>query len=268
MNIQDEVAAANQRLWEEEVKEGCGYTIPWLDLDVEAFRAYRERETDVLPEPPSDRVVMLDVRGKDVLCLALGGGQQSAVYSLLGARVTVVDLAEGQIEGDRRAAAHYGYEIAAMRGDMRDLSFLEAESFDLVVGWGLTYVPDVREVYRQVANVLRTGGLYWTHARQAAVAFVEWNGEAYCIAKPYVDRIERPDHGGIEFRHYMDDLFTGLVELGFSIQGVHEPPHHCRPDSQAAPGSWNHQRLYVGGAFYIAARKERKTSQHTGRGDP
>lgn len=267
MNTQDEVAAANRKLWEEEVKKGCGYTIPWLDLDVEAFRAYRERETDVLPEPPSHRVVMLDVREKDVLCLALGGGQQSTVYSLLGARVTVVDLAEGQIEGDRRAAAHYGYEITAIRGDMRDLSFLEGDSFDLVVGSALAYVPDVREVYTQVARVLRTGGLYWTAGGQSALDFLEWNGKAYCIARPYADRIERRDDGGIEFRHYMDDLFNGLIELGFSIQGVHEPPHDRRPDPKTAPGSWNHERLYVGGTFDIVARKERKTSQQTGRGD-
>jgi len=65
MSIQDEVAAANRGLWEEEVKKGCGYTIPWLDLNTEAFRAYREGETDVLPKPycddPCDRLVMANV---------------------------------------------------------------------------------------------------------------------------------------------------------------------------------------------------------------
>ena len=78
MNVEDEVAIAHRRKWEGEVKKGCSYTKPWLDLDAKAFRAYRDRETDVLPEAPSDRVIMLDVRGQDVLCLALGGGQQSA----------------------------------------------------------------------------------------------------------------------------------------------------------------------------------------------
>lgn len=35
--------------------------------------------------------LLADIDGKDVLCLASGGGQQSAVFSLLGAKVTVVD---------------------------------------------------------------------------------------------------------------------------------------------------------------------------------
>jgi len=257
MDKQDEVAAANRKLWEEEVARGCGYTIPWLDLDVQAFRAYRERETNVLPEAPSGSITMFDVRDKDLLCLALGGGQQTAVYSLLGARVTSVDLAEGQIEGDRRAAAHYGYEITTIRGDMRDLSFLEADSFDVVVGSALVYVPDVREVYAQVARVLHTGGIYRTDAGQSVLQFVDWNGESYCITRPYADRIDRRDDGGIEFRHYMDDLFNGLIEAGFSICEVSEPPHDRRPAPDANPGGWNHQRKYVGGEFRIVARKER-----------
>jgi len=42
MNIRDEVAIANQELWEDEVRKGCGYTIPWLDLDVSILRQYIE----------------------------------------------------------------------------------------------------------------------------------------------------------------------------------------------------------------------------------
>ena len=60
------------------VEEGAGCTIPHLDLDVQAFRAYREGETTVLPErcreSEDDRMVMAEVRGRDVLCLGAGGG--------------------------------------------------------------------------------------------------------------------------------------------------------------------------------------------------
>ena len=48
---------------------------------------------------------------KDVLCLAAGGGQQSAVFGLLGARVTVIDFTQGQLDGDITAAKHYGYPV-------------------------------------------------------------------------------------------------------------------------------------------------------------
>ena len=96
MSIRDEVALANQRLWEEEVKKGCGYTIPWLDLDVSLLRQCADGKLAFLPKPMDciyPASVLADIEGRDVLCLASGGGQQSAVFSLLGALFTVVDLA-------------------------------------------------------------------------------------------------------------------------------------------------------------------------------
>ena len=147
----DQIASVNKARWEEVVKEGAGCTRPYLDLDVEAFRAYREGETTSLPKPccddPANRTVMATAKRNDVLCLGAGGGQQSALLSLLGARVTVLDICEGQLEGDRKAAAHYGYDVITIQGDMRDLSDLGDESFDSVYGTGTCYIPDVHEVF-------------------------------------------------------------------------------------------------------------------------
>ena len=172
MVTHDEVSIANKKLWEEEVEKGCGYTIPWLDLDVSLLRQYAGGELEVLPEPYTciyPASVLEDVAGKDVLCLAAGGGQQSAVFGVLGARVTVVDLAEGLLEGDRRAAAHYGYDVTTHYADMRDLSCLSDQTFDLVYGTALCYIPDVYQVYAGVARVLRSGGMFRVDTSQPAV---------------------------------------------------------------------------------------------------
>jgi len=258
MKERDEVAAANERLWEREVEQGCGFTIPWLDLDVEVIRQYARGTLETVPEPlttMSPRDILADVEGKDVLCLACGGGQQSAVFALLGARVTVVDLAQGQLKGDRKAAAHYGYEIRTVHGDMRDLSPLDRESFDVVYGTTVTYVPDAQEVYRQVARVLRPRGLYRSDWHQPARHFIAWDGDGYRVAKPYAEKIERREDGGIEFRHYMDDIFNGLLETGFAIRQVVDLDRHVKPDPEAAPGTWEHESTYVGGTFVVVAQK-------------
>ena len=131
----DEIATTNEKHWNRMVQEGCGFTVPWLDLDRDLIRRYAAGELERVPEPLTVMYpagVLANVAGKEVLCLASGGGQQSAVFGLLGARVTVVDLAEGQLEGDRKAAAHYGYEVTTVHADMRDLSCIADESFDLV----------------------------------------------------------------------------------------------------------------------------------------
>lgn len=46
--------------------------------------------------------------------------------------MTVVDLVEGQLEGDVAAAAHYGYEVTTVCADMRDLACISEGGFDLV----------------------------------------------------------------------------------------------------------------------------------------
>jgi hypothetical protein len=135
MNTQDEAIGADRELCANEVRRGCGYTVPWLELDASLFGEYARGELAFLPEPwtwlyPAD--AFADVEGRDVLCLASGGDQQSTVFGVLGARVTVVNFVEGQLEGDRRAAAHYGYEVTTHCADMRNLSCLADASFDLV----------------------------------------------------------------------------------------------------------------------------------------
>ena len=264
MSMNDEVAVANRRLWEEEVKKGCGYTIPWLDLDIALLRRYARGGLERLPEPLeclSPFSVFAGVEGKDVLCLAAGGGQQSAVFGLLGARVTVVDLAEGQLSGDRKAAAHYGYEVTTLHADMRDLSRIDDGSFDLVYqAPSLCYIPDIRQVYGEVSRVLRPGGRYRAQYHQPAIFFAGWDGEGYRITEPYAERVLRRDDGGIEFRHYMDDIFGGLVDAGFSLRRVVDKGRYRQPDPQAPPGSWEHQDAYVGGGFVVVAEKDKDPS--------
>jgi len=262
MGKQDEIAWINERHWERQVEEGCGFTVPWLDLDRDLLRQFAAGLLSAIPEPLLTEYppgVFAGVEGKDVLCLASGGGQQSAVFGLLGARVTVVDLTEGQLAGDRKAAAHYGYEVTPIRADMRDLSCLDDGSFDLVYqGPSMAYIPDVREVYSEVARVLRKGGLYRADAGNPAVQFVDWDGEGYRITRPYAERIGRPGDdgkGAIEFRHYLSDTFNGLLAAGLSVEEVCEAPEHFQCAPEALPGSWEHYLMHVGSGFAIVARK-------------
>ena len=202
MKAQDEVGATNERHWERMVKERCEFTRPWLDLDRNQIRQYAQGQLDPIPAslielyPAS---LLEGIEGKRVLCLASGGGQQSAVFGLLAGEVTVVDLAEGQLEGDRIAAAHYGYEVTTVQADMRELSCIEEASFDLVYqAPSMAYIPDVALVYAEVARVLVSGGLYRVCFSNPATEFVDWNswdGQGYRIVMPYSERVERPPDG-------------------------------------------------------------------------
>lgn len=259
----DDCVAANKRLWERLAKDGCGFTVPWLDLDIAAVQRCADgAQLPRIPDPMSamwPASLLAGLEGKDVLCLASGGGQQSAVMGLLGAKVTVVDLSERQIEGDVRAATHYGYEVNAIVGDMRDLSMLPADAFDLVwQGPSMAYVPDVREVYRGVARVIKPGGFYRADAQDAGVACAceTWENGGYKIDTPFSHSVlYRPD-GGVEFRHYLSDAFNGLIEHGFSIRGVFEDPNHFHEFPDAKPGEWYHVIQYLPHHLAIVAFRE------------
>ena len=96
----DEIAQFNRERWNALVNAGVLYGRPWLDLT--PLTAKQRLDPDNL---------LPDMRGKQVLCLANGGGQQSPAFALLGAEVTVLDLSDAQLEQDRRAAEHYGYAV-------------------------------------------------------------------------------------------------------------------------------------------------------------
>jgi SAM-dependent methyltransferase len=244
----DPVAQYNAARWATLVRAKAVFTQPYLDLDEAAAR-------DLVD--PDGRFG--DLRGQRVLCLAGGGGQQSAAFALLGAQVTVVDLAAEQLAQDQAAAAHYGFSVTTLQGDMRDLSPLHGAGFDLVYHpYSINFVPDARAVFRQVAQVLRPGGHYYFNCANpcfAGLMISEWDGHGYPLRRPYVDgaeiryadeswifRGEQPAEaigGPVEYRHTLSTLVNGLIEAGFTLTRLQEE-FLGTPDFNAEPGTSEH----------------------------
>jgi SAM-dependent methyltransferase len=250
----DEIAGYNVERWKALAEADALYTRPLLNLDAAAARA-RVDPFGWLGE----------VEGRRVLCLAGGGGRDSVAFALLGARVTAFDLSGAQLERDRRAAAHYGLAVETVEGDMRDLSRLEAAAYDIVLhSYSLNFVPEARAVFREVARVVRPGGLYQFMCANPLVLGVgskDWDGEGYALKRPYVEGAEvegideewvydrgaralAPVRPSREFRHGLGTLVGGLAEHGFVIlrASEHESLH---PNLDAEPGTWDHFVAYV-----------------------
>jgi ubiquinone/menaquinone biosynthesis C-methylase UbiE len=245
----DSVYRYNRVRWKRLVKANALLTLPWLNLTQEAARS----RIDPLG-------LLGDLAAKDVLCLAAGGGQQSAAFSLLGARVTVFDLSEEQLERDRQAAWHYGQTVRTMQGDMRNLSELAESCFDIVSQpYSLNFVPDCREVFAEVARVLRRGGIYTFWAANpfaAGMGTRDWNGSAYEMRQPYVQgsEITYEDEpwvfpvsssargvieGPREYRQLLSTLINGLIAQGFILIRMQEETGHD-PFADHRPGEWEH----------------------------
>lgn len=273
--LPNEILHRVEKHWDTDVEMGCGFTIPALGLSREIIEDYIANECSELPGIPDlmePRSLLVGIEGKDVLCLASGGGQQTAVFGLLGAKVTSLDLCQGQLDGDRTAAQHYGCAIRTIKGDAGDLSCLDDASYDLVYqAPGLSWMPDVQEVYRRVYRILRPRGSYRVAITNPAVHTVDfaggragWNGIGYRIADPYrggsvlknEDGIENMEEGEPtgDHRHLFCDSVGGLIEAGFNIRSFTEDPHHLQPVS-GTPGSWEHLMSFIGMFINIVAEK-------------
>lgn len=258
----DEIIRYNKERWEALARAGVDYSQPRHDLNAQTAREL----VDAYGK-------LGEVAGKDVLCLAGGGGQQSAAFALLGANVTVLDLAETQLERDREALAHYNLAARLEQGDMRDLSRFADNSFDVVWhAFSLTFIPDPLVVFAEVQRVLRPGGLYqlaWHNPFVHGLDDREWDGKGYSLRLPYVDgEVTNTDltwdftgtdgsvhhvEGPREFRHTLSTVLNGLIQHRMTILGLWE---EMRGDPTAAPGTWDHYLAVAPLALVLWARLE------------
>ncbi len=241
----------NKNRWEALAQARVQYSQPHLDITPENALQALDPDPVFLDSP------FTDVAGKDVLCLASGGGQQTAVFGLLGANVTVFDLSETQLLRDQEAANHFGYNLTVEQGDMQDLSRFADDSFDIVwQPFSINFVPDAAAVIHGVSRIIRPNGFY--HLQFAnpywSMEPEDWTPQGYPVNQPYQNgaqlhfadpfwtftddegnehRVEGPH----EFLHTFSFMLNTLIRSGFIVLGMREGP---AGDPSAEPGSWEH----------------------------
>jgi SAM-dependent methyltransferase len=243
--MSDPVEHTRER-WNELAAAGVQYSRPWLDLN----RANARRRVDPFG-------LFGDVENKEILCLAAGGGPQSAAFALLGARVTVLDLSDEMLKRDEEAAEYYGISVTTIQGDACDLSALPASGFDGVFqAHSLSFIRDLDRLFAGVRRVLKNHGTYHLSAWNplAYGADERWTGEGYLLKGGYEEGMEsvcgdgywditdangnhRRVAGPREYRHTLSGLINGLISHGFGLLRIHEEP---TGSSAAEPGSWDH----------------------------
>ena len=204
-----------------------------------------------------------DVSGRDVLCLAAGGGWQSILYATAGAQVTVVDLSPSMLRIDQREASRRNLSVRTVEGSMDDLSMLPDESFDIVHQPVSTcYVPDVGRVYREISRVLRDGGLYLSQHKQPTSLQITRRDsrDHYVIGVEYYhegplpqteDRAYR-ETGAVEYSHRWEQLVGELCRAGFVLDDLREP---IRADETAEPGHFGHRGRFTAPYVRLKARR-------------
>lgn len=203
------------------------------------------------------------IDGKNVLCLAAGGGRQSALFAAAGADVTVVDLSPAMLEQDRIVAEQRGLNINIVETSMDELGIFRSGQFEIVVQpVSSCYLPRIAKLYQQVARVTRPGGLYISQHKQptSLQAGVAPTSHGYLISETYYREGPLPpappsrirEQGAVEFLHRWEQLVGGLCRSGFVVEDLIEP---MMADSAAKPGEFGHRCCHIAPYVRIKARR-------------
>ena len=171
-----------------------------------------------------------DMRGKRVLGLASGGGQQMPVFAAMGARCTILDYSPRQLESERRVAEREGYEIEIVRADMtKPLPFAD-EAFDLICHpVSNCYVEHVLPVWLECYRVLKPGGRLLAGLDNGFGYVLDDACERVVGGLPFNPLrnpadLERLDvaEDGYQFSHTLEDQVRGQLRAGFALVDCYE----------------------------------------------
>lgn len=172
-----------------------------------------------------------DLRGRRVLGLAAGGGQQMPVFAVLGAACTVLDYSRKQLESERMVAGREGYDIETVRADMtKPLPFPDA-AFDLIFHpVSNCYIERVEPVWRECFRVLKPGGALLAGFAGFINYAVDFRDESRLVNRLPFNPLKNPEQmemlasegGAVEFSHTLEEQIGGQLRAGFILSDLYE----------------------------------------------
>ena len=220
MNYQDINAATIDR-WIEDVWE-------WgKPISHEVFLQAKEGNWDVVLTPTKNvpHHWFGNLKGKKVLGLASGGGQQMPIFAALGAECTVLDYSEKQLESEKLVSVREGYDIRIVRADMTKRLPFEDEEFDLIFHpVSNCYVKEVKPIWKECYRVLKKGGSLLSGVDYYINYIVDLEEKEIVNALPfdpltnevYRKMLEEEDDG-MQFSHTLEEQLGGQLEAGFTL---------------------------------------------------
>ena len=169
------------------------------------------------------------LKGKKVLGLASGGGQQMPIFAALGAECTVLDYSPNQLKSEELVARREGYEIHIVRADMtKKLPFADG-SFDLIFHpVSNCYVEKVEPIFAECYRVLKSGGVLLCGLGNEVNYLVNEDETVICNTMPFNPLINEDqrkqleaDDCGMQFSHTAEEQLGGQLKAGFILTDIY-----------------------------------------------
>ncbi len=177
------------------------------------------------------------LKGKKVLGLASGGGQQMPIFTALGAECTVLDVSEKMLEQERIVAKREGYEIAVIQADMTKKLPFSSESFDLIFHpVSNCYVEDVKSIWKECYRVLKKGGALLA-GFSTDILYAFDSSETCIINTLPFNPLKNAEHArqlqesdsGMQFSHTLEEQINGQLEAGLTLTHLYDDTSGAGP---------------------------------------
>jgi SAM-dependent methyltransferase len=230
----NEYTKINSETWDIWAENQCEWTLPitheeYMKADANNFIVYLTPCVAV----PHDWFDGL--KGKKLLGLASGGGQQMPVFCKLGADATVFDYSDRQLAAEKAVSEREGYEIEIIKGDMTKRLPFADETFDIIFHpVSNCYVEDVNHIWRECFRVLRSGGVLLSGTDHFINYMVDEAEERIVNKLPFnplkdeklMNELMRTN-SGVQFSHSLEEQITGQIKAGFILKDLYEDTNGC-----------------------------------------
>jgi len=173
-----------------------------------------------------------ELRGKKLLGLACGGGQQMPIFAALGADCTVLDYSGKQLANEKYVAEREGYKINIVNADMTKRLPFENDTFDLIFHpVANCYIENVYHVWDECYRVLKKGGRllagvgtginYLFDDIEKSLEIVNKLPFNPLKNKDQMEKLEK-SNDGIQFSHTLEEQIGGQLNAGFILKHLYE----------------------------------------------
>lgn len=171
-----------------------------------------------------------NLKGKKILGLASGGGQQIPIFSALGAKCTVLDYSGEQCEREREIARREGYDVEILQFDMTKRLPFDDETFDLIFHpVSNCYVEEVKPIFKECFRILKKGGTLLC-GLDNGINFIFDETETELKYKLPFNPLNDPqlyedsikNNWGVQFSHTLEEQIGGQLEAGFLLTDLYE----------------------------------------------
>lgn len=227
----------NKDAWDNRVKNKNRYTLP---MSHETFIQQLEQPLSVaLTIGKSVPIEWFEkTKGKKILGLACGGGQQSAVFASHGYDVTIMDFSQEQLDNDVLVAKRENFKITTVQSDMTQPFPFDDESFDIIFcPVSNVFIQDLTNLWNECYRILRPEGLLMVGYMNPWAYMFDmdevWDHPEITLTPKFTipfDSVSLKEQGkiqidsqyGYEFSHTLETQIGGQLRAGFAMIDFYE----------------------------------------------